>query len=200
MTRVVKNGLDVGTFTNIVYRNLDIASAKYEGLLFQGRYNIRPRWTLNGHYTLQFKNDGNYEGEAANQPGVPSSMGDYPRSSLQAAIFPDGRLAVFQRHKLALWTIYNLGLGRLGDVTLSGLWRVNSGQPTASAPQVSHLRISKPRLTSATRMRRLTRRSISPSGDRRSSRVTGHRRRPGLQRAGFQDVPAVHQVRHRTTR
>ena len=127
VTAVVKNGLDVGTFTNIIYRNLDIAKRKYEGLLFQGRYNIRPRWTVNGHYTLQLKNDGNYEGEAANQPGVPSSIGDYPEIFTADRIFPDGRLLVFQRHKLAMWSIYNLGLGRIGDVTLSGLWRVNSG-------------------------------------------------------------------------
>ena len=128
VTHVVKSGLDVGTFTNIIYRNLDIAKRQYQGLLFQGRYNIRPRWTVNGHYTLQIKNDGNNEGEAANQPGVTSSMGDYPEIFTADRVFPDGRLLVFQRHELAMWSIYNLGLGKIGDVMLSGLWRVNSGE------------------------------------------------------------------------
>jgi Carboxypeptidase regulatory-like domain/TonB dependent receptor-like, beta-barrel len=127
VTHVVQHGLDIGTFTNVVYRNLDIARREYQGLLFQGRYNIRPRWTLNGHYTLQIKNDGNNEGEAANQPGVTSGMGDYPEIFNGIRTFPDGRLSVFQRHKLAVWSIYNLGLGKIGDATLSGLWRVNSG-------------------------------------------------------------------------
>jgi hypothetical protein len=127
-THVVQQGLDVGTFTHVIYRNLDIAKRQYEGLLFQGRYNIRPRWSVNGHYTLQLKDDGNNEGEAANQPGVTSSMGDYPEIFTADRNFPDGRLLVFQRHKLAMWSIYNLGLGKIGDVTLSGLWRVNSGE------------------------------------------------------------------------
>ena len=128
VTDVVQNGLDVGTFTNVIYRNLDIAKRKYEGLLFQGRYNIRPRWTVNGHYTLQITNNGNNEGEEANQPGVTSSMGDYPEIFTADRLFPDGRLLGFQRHKLALWSIYNIGLGSMGDVLLSGLWRANSGE------------------------------------------------------------------------
>jgi hypothetical protein len=126
-THIVRNGLDVGTFTNVIYRNLDQAKRAYQGLLFQGRYNIRPRWTLNGHYTVQIKNDGNNEGEAANQPGVTSDMGDYPEIFIAERAFPDGHLLGFQRHKLAMWSIYNLGLGKAGDAILSGLWRVNSG-------------------------------------------------------------------------
>jgi carboxypeptidase family protein/TonB-dependent receptor-like protein len=126
VTHIVKEGF-VGTFTNIIYRNLDIARRQYQGLLFQARYNIRPRWTVNGHYTLQIKNNGNNEGEAANQPGVTSSMGDYPEIFTADRLYPDGRLLLFQRHKLAMWSIYNLGLGKMGDATFSGLWRVNSG-------------------------------------------------------------------------
>jgi outer membrane receptor protein involved in Fe transport len=127
VTHVVQRGLDVGTFTNVIYRNLDIAKRQYQGLLFQGRYSIRPRWMVNGHYTLQIKNDGNNEGEAANQPGVTSGMGDYPEILTADRTFPDGHLSVFQRHKLAVWSIYNLGLGKMGAAMVSGLWRVNSG-------------------------------------------------------------------------
>ncbi len=76
---------------------------------------------------MQLKNDGNNEGEAANQPGVTSTMGDFPEIFDEARNFPYGRLAIFQRHKLAVWSIYNMGLGRFGDASISGLWRVNSG-------------------------------------------------------------------------
>src|SRR5262249_12243786 len=41
--------------------------------------------------------------------------------------FPDGRLFNFQRHKLLLWSIYDVSAGRFGDLSFSGLWRVNSG-------------------------------------------------------------------------
>ena len=61
---------------------------------------------VNGHYTLQMRNHGNYEGEGTNPPGATSldrrlSGGDQRRAPL-----PDGRLQNFQRHRLRLWTIY----------------------------------------------------------------------------------------------
>ena len=146
-TNVVKDGFEVFTFTNNMYRNTDIAFRKYQALVFQSRYNLTNRWTVNGHYTFQLKNDGNYEGEAANQPGVSGRIGDYPEAFNAERHYPDGRLANFQRHKLRAWTIYNYGFGRFGDVSLSGLWRVDSatsyslaaaGQPI-TAIQVARL-------------------------------------------------------------
>ena len=32
-------------------------------MVFQSSYRIRNNWSVNGHYTVQLKNDGNYEGE-----------------------------------------------------------------------------------------------------------------------------------------
>jgi hypothetical protein len=40
--------------------------------------------------------------------------------------FPAGRLAQFQEHKIRLWTIYNLGLGRVGTITTGLLYRYDS--------------------------------------------------------------------------
>lgn len=127
-THVVRNGVDAGTFTNIVYANSDVATRQYQGLLLQSRYRISNRWALNGHYTLMLQDDGNYEGEATNEPGKTSPIGDYPQAFNEARTYPMGRLQDFQRHKLRIWTTYDLGFGRGGDVSLSGLWRVNSGQ------------------------------------------------------------------------
>jgi hypothetical protein len=73
------------------------------------------------------KNHGNFEGEAANQPGAPSLFGDYPESFTAERHFPYGRLDDFQRHKLRLWTTYLLDMGRIGGLDLSALWRYNSG-------------------------------------------------------------------------
>ena len=128
VTSVARNGDDFGTFTNIVFANSDIAKRQYQGLLLQSRYRIRGNWSLNGHFTLMLQNDGNYEGEAPNQPGLISIIGDYPEAFSEARAFPMGRLQDFQRHKLRVWSIYDLGFGRAGHATFSGLWRVNSGQ------------------------------------------------------------------------
>jgi outer membrane receptor protein involved in Fe transport len=128
VTTVVRDGFDVGTFTNSVYVNSDVATRRYQGLLFQARYNVKANWSLNGHYTLMLQNDGNYEGEATNQPGLVSVIGDYPEIRTEAQHYPMGRLQDFQRHKLRLWSIYSFTMGRWGDASVSGLWRVNSGQ------------------------------------------------------------------------
>jgi hypothetical protein len=126
-TNVIVNGFDVGTFTNVIYRNTDDAWRQYDGLLFQGRYNINSRWTLNGHYTLQLGNEGNYEGEGANTPGATGRIGDYPEIFTATRHYPEGHVDDFQRHKTRLWTIYNLGLGGLGDAALSAIWRIDGG-------------------------------------------------------------------------
>jgi hypothetical protein len=126
-TTIVKNGIDFGTFTNIVWRNSDEAFRQYRGFLFQSRYNMSNRWTVNGHYTLQLKNDGNYEGEGTNTPGAPSLIGDYPELRDPARHWPSGHLDDFQRHRLRVWSIYNLTFGRFGDASVSGLWRLDSG-------------------------------------------------------------------------
>src|SRR6185295_8130498 len=86
------------------------------------------KWTANGFWTVQLKNEGNYEGENANQPGAPSSIGDFPEAFNAQRNFPFGRLQDFQRHRVRLWTIRNFELGRVGDISISGLLRVESGQ------------------------------------------------------------------------
>jgi hypothetical protein len=125
-TRIEADGLDFDV-TNILYANVDQAFREYRGLLLQARYNLSNRWMVNGHYTLQLRNNGNYEGEAANQPGLPSLIADYPEVLSAERYWPSGRLDDFQRHKLRVWSIYTLSLNRYGALALSGLWRVDSG-------------------------------------------------------------------------
>ncbi|HEY7171587.1 MAG TPA: TonB-dependent receptor [Vicinamibacterales bacterium] len=127
-THVVKNGIDYGTFTNSVYRNSDLPTRKYQGLVFQGRYTMRPNWTVNGNWTIQLQNDGNYEGEAANQPGLPSPIGDYPEAFSEARHYPMGRLQSYQQHRARVWSVYDFGVGHYGRLAVSGLVRMESGQ------------------------------------------------------------------------
>jgi outer membrane receptor protein involved in Fe transport len=126
-TDVVFNGIDAGTVSNIVYRNTDLAWREYQAMVFMGRYRFFNRLTLNGNYTVQLKNEGNYEGEGTNTPGSTSIIGDYSEATSEARHYPEGRLQSFQKHKLRAWAIYDMGLGRAGTMSLSGLWRVDSG-------------------------------------------------------------------------
>jgi len=74
------------------------------------------------------KNDGNFEGEAANQPGNSSVIGDYPEIRDPARHFPVGRTDDFQRHRVRVWGIYNLAMNRFGTLTSSLMWRYEGAQ------------------------------------------------------------------------
>jgi Carboxypeptidase regulatory-like domain/TonB dependent receptor/TonB-dependent Receptor Plug Domain len=127
-THVVKNGVDFGEFSNILWANTDDPERKYDGLQFQTGYRINSRWNFEGHYTLQLNNDGNYEGEAPNQPGAPSVFtGYYPEIFNEARSYPVGPLVGYQQHKVRVWTTYDLGLGKAGTATFGALYRYNSG-------------------------------------------------------------------------
>ena len=56
-------------FTNRIYENTNLARREYDALVFQSRYRINSHWNVNGHYTVQLKNDGNYQGEGSSTPG-----------------------------------------------------------------------------------------------------------------------------------
>ena len=74
------------------------------------------------------QNEGNYEGEAPNIPGQTALIGNYPEAFNEARNYLDGMAAVPNATSCGLWSVYELNLGRGGDVSFSGLMRVNSGQ------------------------------------------------------------------------
>jgi hypothetical protein len=126
-TQIVLQGANLGELPNVVYDNTDIARRNYQALEFQTRYRLTDSVSLNGHYTLQIKNHGNFEGEGTNLPGNTSAIGNYPEALPEDRYFPYGRLQQFQRHRLRIWGIYDVPLGRYGRVATSALWRVDSG-------------------------------------------------------------------------
>ena len=139
-TTVEREGLTFGPFTNTVFRNTSVPKRDYQGLLLEGRYPITSRWSVNGHWTVQLQNEGDFEGEGINTPGSSSTYGNYPEALTPARNFPTGRFDDFQRHKVRLWTIYNLGIGRLGAVDASLMYRYDS--PTTYSLTASNVALS----------------------------------------------------------
>lgn len=127
-TEVVRDGVDFGTFSNIVYANSDLPKRDYQAIVLQARQRLSSRWLVEGHWTIQLENDGSFEGEAANQPGISSIIGDYPEIYSPARHFPDGRIDDYQKHRVNLWSTYNFGFGHFGNVGVSGILRLNSAQ------------------------------------------------------------------------
>lgn len=125
-TEIVASGRSFGFFDNQRFRNSDEPIRRYKALQFQTRYRVNPRLSLNGHWTVQLENEGNFEGEAANQPAISSLLGDFPEVFRAARNFPIGRLNDFQRHKVRAWAIYTVPFGQFGDPTVALLYRYNS--------------------------------------------------------------------------
>jgi hypothetical protein len=127
-TVVTRDGRNFGTFDNVVVENTDIPFREYRAM--QLVLNHRPiQWfSLFAHYTLQLRNHGNFEGEAANQPGNYSIIEDRPEFYNEARHYPSGRLPNYQRHKARVFGNFDLALGRLGTASLGALYRYDSGQ------------------------------------------------------------------------
>ena len=124
-TEVIRDGVNYGVFDNIVYDNTDELKREYRALIMQGQYRPFSHLQVNGNYTLQIDSNGNFEGEARNQPGLTSSFGDYPET-LSPRNNPEGRFDDYQRHKVRLWGIYTMDGGRFGVVDVSALYNINS--------------------------------------------------------------------------
>ena len=127
-TTVVRNGLNFGVFDNAVYRNSRVPKRNYDAVDFQSGWRKSDTLLVSGQWTVQLRNDGNFEGEAANNPAIPSLIGDYPELYVADRSFPMGHLDDFQRHKVRVWGVYGLGLHRFGRLDLAPMYRYNSGK------------------------------------------------------------------------
>lgn len=125
-TTVVENGRTFGTFDNVFISNSDIPFRDYQSLQLQSSYRVTDTWSLSGHYTMQLKNEGNFEGEAANQPGSYSIILDRPEFYAATRHFPAGNLVQYQKHKVRVFSTYDLGLGPAGRASLGLLYRYDS--------------------------------------------------------------------------
>jgi hypothetical protein len=125
-TPIVVNGATLGQLDNIVYDNSDAMKREYQALQLMGQHRFANAVSVNGHWTVQLKNDGNFEGETPNPTG--SVYGDYSEMLSLARSAPEGRLDDFQRSKVRLWADYRAELGRFGAFTFAPIYRYNSAR------------------------------------------------------------------------
>ena len=121
------DGNEYGEFTNKVFENVNLIR-NYDALQLESRYRLFDSFQIHGSYTVQLRNEGNFDGENTNQPGVSSIHLDWPEVSPADRFYPFGTLDDHQKHRLRIWGIYSLGLGFLGDVDVGGFWRYDSAE------------------------------------------------------------------------
>jgi hypothetical protein len=125
-TPIVLNGATLGQLDNILYDNSDEMTREYQALQLMGQHRVADGLNVNAHWTVQLKNDGNFEGESPNPTG--SVFGDYPEMLSLARSAPEGRLDDFQRSKVRVWVEYHAGLGRYGALNVAPIFRHNSAR------------------------------------------------------------------------
>jgi hypothetical protein len=125
-TPIVVDGVTLGQLDNIVYDNSDEMKREYQALQFMGQHRVMNSLTVNAHWTVQLKNDGNFEGESPNPTG--SVFGDYPEMLTLARNAPEGRLDDFQRSRVRLWPITRPGSAGHGSLNVALIYRYNSAR------------------------------------------------------------------------
>ena len=102
-----------------------LLSRDYSGGTFSGTYRFGARFDVGANYTLS-RAWGNFDAENVASGPVPFDY-RYPEYKQASWNFPDGDLAVDQRHRARIWANYNLP--RVPGLTLSLLQAIESGVP-----------------------------------------------------------------------
>jgi hypothetical protein len=124
-TNIVFQGVNAGCADNIVYRNSNGPKRTYQAIDLQSHYDLTRAWGVEGNWTHQLKNNGNYEGESGQS--IPTSpFGNRPEMQDPREL-PTGRLAQFEADRMRLWTTYAFNLGRFGSLSSGLLYRYDSG-------------------------------------------------------------------------
>jgi outer membrane receptor for ferrienterochelin and colicin len=130
------------SFDRIFVVNTNDLKRRYQGLTTQGTYRMGSRTDIGVLYTLS-RAWGNLEGETVqngattfgallNSPTQPASGPfQYPEYKQESWNYPEGDLAIDQRHRARLWI--NYGVPRVEGLTLSLLQNLESGVPYTAA-------------------------------------------------------------------
>jgi hypothetical protein len=117
-----------------VWANNPNATREYRALTAVWDYRPTSRWQLTGNYTYS-TTEGNYEGEARNQPSSGSPMGNYPLTSVNVA--PFGYTDDDIRHRVNILSAYSFDFNRAGALTLGTILYYQSGRAWSQVATVA---------------------------------------------------------------
>jgi hypothetical protein len=125
-TNITLQNINVGCVDNVLYKNSNGPKREYQAVDIQSHYDLTRSWGIEGNWTHQLKNDGNYEGEAGQALPL-SEFGNRPEMQDPREL-PMGHLAQYEKDRVRLWTTYAFNLGRLGSLSTGLLYRFDTGQ------------------------------------------------------------------------
>ena len=128
------------TLDNIRIGNTSAMQKKYAALQFLGQYRPISHWTTQLNYTRELKNNGNFVGEAGNQPGNTSLFGDRPELYEPDRHYPVGRLPGYEKDRVRWLNTFSMGLRRFGMLDLGLIYNYDSPltfSDTATVPRTA---------------------------------------------------------------
>jgi hypothetical protein len=114
------------TFDLSLIENADHLKRRYTGLSTQATFRVAPAFDLGAIYTLSHA-WGNVDGETAGAGPTSDASLQYPEYKQASWNYPEGDLAIDQRHRARIWA--NWGLPWVPRLMLSLLQTVESGVP-----------------------------------------------------------------------
>ncbi len=123
---VTSNG---STFDRNVVENSDRTDRQYIGLTTQATYDFGRQVSVGGNYTLSHAH-GTLEGETAGGGPSGAQANNYPEYRVPSWNYPEGDLAIDQRHRARMWATYNAPLSvNAGALTFGLLQQFATGVP-----------------------------------------------------------------------
>ena len=114
---VTSNG---STFDRNVVENSDRTDRQYIGLTTQATYDFGRQMSVGGNYTLSHAH-GTLEGETAGGGPSGAQANNYPEYRVPSWNYPEGDLAIDQRHRARMWATYNVPMSANGGAITFGL-------------------------------------------------------------------------------
>jgi hypothetical protein len=125
-TTIVDPAGNTAVVDTTIWSNTAAARRDYQA--FTASWDLRPgdRWAVGGNYTFS-EAQGNFEGEATNQPGIGSEIGNFERSRPEENGAPFGAVDEDVAHRINAWGTYRFRLPRDSDLAIAGLFQYVSG-------------------------------------------------------------------------
>ena len=115
-----------------IIENSDVNQRQYTGLTTQATYEFGSWLSVGGNYTLS-RAYGDLDGETVNGGPSGSLANNYPEYRVASWNYPEGDLAIDQRHRSRMWATYHVPVAQTaGSLSIGLLQQLASGVPYAA--------------------------------------------------------------------
>ena len=148
-THVIISPTVSANLDNTTVGNSSIPQKAYSSVQLLSQYRPLRHWNSQLAYTRELNNNGNFVGEAGNQPGNSSLIGNYPEIYEPNVHIPTGRLPGYEKDRVRWLNTYDLSLSRFGALNIGLIGNYDSPLTFSYATAVPTTAIQKAAILAA---------------------------------------------------